>query len=126
MAITNQSRHELHQRLEETIGKEPAATLMDHLPPVGWADVATKESITQLRDHVDGSINLLREELDERFNVVDERFNVVDERFNSMDERFTSMATRAELHKEIRSLIFLMITAFCAIAGLVVGAIKAF
>jgi hypothetical protein len=37
-----------------------------------------------------------------------------------------SMATRAELHKELRSQMVWMITAFCTIAGLVVGAIKAF
>jgi hypothetical protein len=45
MAVDERSRHELHRRLEETLGAEPAATLMAHLPPVGWAEVATKQDI---------------------------------------------------------------------------------
>ena len=45
MAITEQSRYELHQALEEIMGKERATTLMEHLPPTGWADVATKTDL---------------------------------------------------------------------------------
>jgi hypothetical protein len=45
MAISEQSRHELYQRLEEALGAGAAATLMEHLPPVGWADVATKRDL---------------------------------------------------------------------------------
>ena len=32
----------MHTRLVEAISEEAADTLMDHLPPVGWADAATK------------------------------------------------------------------------------------
>lgn len=49
MAITEQSRYELHRHLIETMGEERAETLMAHLPPVGWADVATKQDIEHLR-----------------------------------------------------------------------------
>jgi hypothetical protein len=45
MAITESSRHQLYQRLEEVLGAEQATTLMEHLPPVGWADVATKRDL---------------------------------------------------------------------------------
>lgn len=41
MAIDEQERHRLHQRLEEVLGPDEAGTLMAHLPPLGWADVAT-------------------------------------------------------------------------------------
>jgi len=47
MAITDTSRHRLHQRLDELLGTENAAVLMEHLPPVGWADVATKRDLDQ-------------------------------------------------------------------------------
>ena len=50
MAISEESRHHLYLRLEEVLGSEEAATLMEHLPPVGWADVATKRDIEGLRD----------------------------------------------------------------------------
>ena len=49
MAITEQSRYELYQSLEEIMGKERATTLMEHLPPVGWADVATKSDLQLLQ-----------------------------------------------------------------------------
>lgn len=45
MAITEQQRHQLFTKLEELIGIEEATTLMEHLPPVGWADVATKADL---------------------------------------------------------------------------------
>jgi hypothetical protein len=45
MAIDERSRHALHLRLAELLGDQEAATLMEHLPPVGWADVATKRDL---------------------------------------------------------------------------------
>ena len=49
MAIDERARHELYLRLEEQLGPEAATTLMEHLPPTGWADVATKRDLDQLR-----------------------------------------------------------------------------
>jgi hypothetical protein len=48
MPIDDRTRLQLHRRLEEVLGAEDAATLMDHLPPVGWADVATKQHVDAL------------------------------------------------------------------------------
>jgi hypothetical protein len=48
MAITEGSRHHLHQRLEEALGSEEAVTLMEHLPPTGWAGVATSRDLDHL------------------------------------------------------------------------------
>ena len=48
MAISEETRHQLFQRLEEVLGAEEATTLMEHLPPVGWADVATKRDVDAL------------------------------------------------------------------------------
>ena len=45
MAISEEARHELYRGLEELLGHERATTLMEHLPPVGWADVATKRDL---------------------------------------------------------------------------------
>jgi hypothetical protein len=36
MAISEESRHHLYCRLDAVLGPEEAATLMEHLPPVGW------------------------------------------------------------------------------------------
>ena len=39
----------MYLKLEEVLGAEEAETLMEHLPPVGWADVATKRDLDHLR-----------------------------------------------------------------------------
>jgi|SRR5688572_23092364 hypothetical protein len=49
MAIDERARHQLYLRLEEHLGAEAATTLMEHLPPSGWAEVATKRDLDQLR-----------------------------------------------------------------------------
>ena len=45
MAISEASRHEMRVKLEEVLGAQVANTVMEHLPPVGWADVATKRDL---------------------------------------------------------------------------------
>lgn len=45
MAITETTRRDMHVKVEQALGPEEAATLMEHLPPVGWADVATKHDL---------------------------------------------------------------------------------
>lgn len=56
MVVDEGSRHALFQRLEQTLGQEAATTLMEHLPPAGWADVATRHDL-------DTRVELLRSEM---------------------------------------------------------------
>ena len=45
------------------LDEEAADTLMELLPPVGWADVATKTDLQHLRDQMQADIKNLRDEL---------------------------------------------------------------
>ncbi len=53
MAVTDRQRSELHRAAEESMGREPADSLMALLPPVGWADVATKHDLEELELRID-------------------------------------------------------------------------
>jgi hypothetical protein len=35
----------MYVKLEEVLGARVAATMMEHLPPTGWADVATRRDL---------------------------------------------------------------------------------
>jgi len=48
MAITDEARNRLYNTLREKLGAEDATTMMELLPPVGWADVATKRDLDHL------------------------------------------------------------------------------
>jgi hypothetical protein len=82
MALDERARHELYLRLEEHLGADAATTLMEHLPPTGWADVATKRDLDHLREitkaDIDSQAGLLRADLER-----------------------TAESLRAELHKTI-------------------------
>jgi len=48
MSITDRQRLKLLRALETVIGPEDAGTLMDHLPPVTWANVATVDHVSSV------------------------------------------------------------------------------
>lgn len=41
MTVDDRSRLNLHRKLDEVLGPDDADTLMAHLPPVTWSEVAT-------------------------------------------------------------------------------------
>ena len=90
MVVDERSRHQLYRRLEEVLGTEAATTLIEHLPPVGWADVATKHDLAGLEERIE----LRFARVDDRFNMMEERFTGLEER---LEERFTAVEERSEL-----------------------------
>ena len=63
MVTSASDRHHLFRTLESVLGDSDAATLMDHLPPGGWDDVATKSDVRALGTELRGEIAELRGEL---------------------------------------------------------------
>jgi hypothetical protein len=98
MAIDERARHRLHRELEEVLGPQEAAVLMAHLPPVGWADVATRHDL----DH-------LREVLETRIEATEHKV----------------LATfRAELIRQTHSMVLAQAGTVLAVAGLAFAAAR--
>ena len=87
--MDERARHELFLRLEQLLGAESAGTLMEMLPPVGWADVATKRDLDTLEERM----NLRFELVDQRFEALEQR---LDQRFEASEHKLLA-AFRAEL-----------------------------
>jgi len=52
MAVDERARHDLFVKLEEVIGPEQATTLMEHLPPGGYTELATKQDVEVLKNEL--------------------------------------------------------------------------
>lgn len=121
MAIDERTRHELHQRLEDVLGSNEAATLMAHLPPSGWGDVVT-------RDYLDLAIQAQDARLEARFAQIDARFAQIDARLDQLHTKVDAVrhellaATRGELlaalAQQTRQMIFAMIGTVLSLAAL--------
>jgi len=61
--VSDSNRHDLYVALEHQLGQGPTDTLMQLLPPVGWADVARASDVETLGIHLRGEMAELRSEL---------------------------------------------------------------
>jgi len=91
MSIDERRRHALYERLEGVLDTEHADTLMELLPPVGWADVATKQDLAALEQR-----------MDLRFEAIDLRFEALENRFDARLAKGLG-ELRAELQAALRS-----------------------
>jgi hypothetical protein len=102
MTVDERSRLQLAEALKRVLGDDEGITMMELLPPVGWADVATKHDLLALESRVDL-----------RFDAVDLRFDSVDLRFENLEHRFDAKLER-ELRRMQLTMLTLLITGFLA------------
>ena len=74
MAISESERLDMHLKLKDVLGEQVANTMINHLPPSGWTDVARKS------------------DMDQRFDFVDQRFDIIDQRFRGITAALWAMA----------------------------------
>jgi hypothetical protein len=67
MTANDRDRLDLYRRLDEVLRTEEANTLMQHLPPVPWNEVATKSAVTAsevaVRTDLEAASSRLRSEM---------------------------------------------------------------
>jgi len=63
MSMYERSRHELHEQLREVLGPKAAGTLMAHLPPAAYSELATKSDLRQLEERLEVKMDAMRQEL---------------------------------------------------------------
>jgi hypothetical protein len=102
----------MYVRLEEVLGAQVAATVMEHLPPVGWADVATKRDLDAMED-------VLRRD----FDALATRFDWKFEALRSDLEVFRS-DVRAEMRGEINRLLLWLFPTLLTMFALALGAAR--
>lgn len=70
MTITEAARHLMHDSFISQHGEEVAAVIMEHLPPLGWSDVARSSDVGALRFDMDREFLALRGDMDREFAAV--------------------------------------------------------
>lgn len=141
MSVTNEDRYNLQTKANDLLGRKEGATLMELLPPVGWADVATrtdlehlsvatKADVENLRVETKADIALLRMEFENlrvetRADIENLRVETKAE-FAAVHDRITTTAAeiRAEIANRIKSSERWIVTAmfgFTALLGTVLG-----
>jgi hypothetical protein len=70
MTITEAARHRMHDSFISQHGEEVAAVIMEHLPPLGWSDVARSSDVGALRFDMDREFLVLRTDMNREFAAV--------------------------------------------------------
>ena len=113
MVVDERSRHALYQQLEATLGLEAANTLMEHLPPTGWADVATRRDLDGLRAEMQGEFRVLRSEMHSEFAMI--RTEAAELRADLRGEIAAAFTTQT------RTMLLSMFAAVVALGGFILG-----
>ena len=110
MPSSEADRFTLHQTLRGLMPEAVADTLMSHLPPTGWSDIARKADID--------AQNLRFDRIDAKFVEIDKKFVEIDARFDRIDARFDRIDAKFD---ELASMKRYVVTTGIALAALICG-----
>jgi hypothetical protein len=117
VAISEERRYEMYRKFEEVLGTDVASTVMEHLPPVGFADVATKHDLGLLKRDLDAQTALLRHDFDAQTALLRGEIAQLERSFtlelDSMGSRLEARFERG--HRQVLTMVTgLMIAGFGA------------
>jgi hypothetical protein len=103
MAVDERGRLQLADAAKRAFGDDAGITLMELLPPVGWADVATKQDLLALEP---------------RFASIDLRLHALETRLGKVEDKLDDVS------REIRAQTWKLMTLMVAVVGTVVAALR--
>jgi hypothetical protein len=109
MTVDDQTRLQLHRRLEEVLGADEANTLMAHLPPATWQDLATKQDLAVLGSDLRAEMATLSSNL--RAEMTELR----------SDLHAEIAAVRVEMYKGFTRQTWLLVTFVAALNSVLAG-----
>ena len=92
MAISETARLDMLSGLRTHVGEAVANTLMEHLPPGGWYDVARTGDI----DRIEIRLNRLEDRFDKLEARIDKLEARLDDRIDKLEERIDKLALKIE------------------------------
>lgn len=120
MVVDERSRHELYRRLEEVLGPEAATTLIEHLPPVGWADVATGHDLARLEQRIDQRLTAATSDLRATF---EHELRAQSETFGH-ELRSQSETFGHELRSQTTTMVFALVGVVLTMAALAFALVR--
>lgn len=117
----------MHSVLIEKLGRESATTLMELLPPVGWADVARRSDVKSARLATSQDLLLMTASTSAQFNLVWTEIAAVR---SEMSAEFAAVRSemslgfaeiRVEMYKAFHRNTLMLIGAMTAINAIIVG-----
>ncbi len=129
MSISEAERHEIYELIRAATSDRVANNVMSLLPPVGWADVATKTDLESLRTEMHAEFGSVGSE----FGSVRSEFGSVRSEFDSVRTEFSVVRAdmraleanlRTEMHQSIRSQTWALIAWTTGLAGLIVALVR--
>ena len=92
MTISETARLDMLSGLRTHVGEAVANTLMEHLPPGGWYDVARTGDF----DRIETRIDKLEARLDDRIDKLEIRFDKLEARFGKLEARIDKLEARLD------------------------------
>ena len=125
MTISETARLDMLSGLRTHVGEAVANTLMEHLPPGGWYDVARTGDFDRIEirlDKLDNRIDKLEARLDDRIDKLEARFDKLEVRIDNLearlDDRIDTLAQKIDTNT--RWMIGISITYGIGILGALV------
>ena len=95
MTISEAQRLELYLGLQKVLGDDMANTMMNHLPPSGWGDVARVSDFNPVKMQIHG-IEKQIDGLEQRIDVLDQRMDGLEHRIDLLDRRMDGLEHRTD------------------------------